>query len=136
MNFAELGAYLDRMEGTRSRKELVQTLAEIYTKTSPDEIAPVTYLIQGRLAPFFEPIEIGMGEKLVMAAIAAASGTAPEEVTRLFATLGDLGLVAAKLCGTPATPVPSITEVHSRLMEIAGSSGSGSVVKKRTIFAI
>ena len=70
MKFAELGQYLDRMEGTRSRNELVKFLSELYSKASPDEIEPLTYLIQGRLAPFFEPIEVGMGEKLVMAAIA------------------------------------------------------------------
>lgn len=135
MTFAELSRYLDRMEGTRSRKELVQTLAELYSKTSPGEIQPVTYLIQGRLAPFFEPIEIGMGEKLVMAAIAEASGKAPAEVSHLFDTLGDLGLVAERLSGKPSAKAPSITEVHARLMEIAGSSGPGSVVKKRTVFA-
>src|SRR6185295_2019390 len=93
MTFAELSTYLDRMEGTRSRNELVKTLAELYTRTSPDEIQPATYLIQGRLAPFFEPVEIGMGEKLVMAAIGQAAGFPIQEVTQRFNSLGDLGLV-------------------------------------------
>ena len=53
MNFATVGQYLDRLESTRSRKELVQTLADLYAKASADEIQPLTYLIQGRLAPFF-----------------------------------------------------------------------------------
>src|SRR5215470_10364282 len=97
MNFAEVSAHLDRMEGTRSRKELVQTLAELYTKASADEIQPLTYLIQGRLAPFFEPIELGMGEKLVIAAIAQASGRPAADVTKLYDRLGDLGLVAAEV---------------------------------------
>jgi len=55
MTFAELSTYLDRLESTRSRNELVKTLAELYAKTSPEEIQPLTYLIQGRLVPFFEP---------------------------------------------------------------------------------
>ena len=37
MTFAELSKYLDRMEGTRSRNELVRALAEMFTKASPDE---------------------------------------------------------------------------------------------------
>jgi DNA ligase 1 len=135
MTFAELSTYLDRMEGTRSRNELVKALAELYTKTSPDEIEPVTYMIQGRLAPFFEPIEIGMGEKLVLAAIAQAADKPPPEVTALFNKQGDLGLVAESLSRHGAAATPSIREAHSRLLEIAGSSGAGSVEKKRTLFA-
>ncbi|HKW60054.1 MAG TPA: ATP-dependent DNA ligase [Candidatus Dormibacteraeota bacterium] len=135
MTFAELSKYLDRMEATRSRKELVQALAELYTKASPDEIQPVSYLIQGRLAPFFEPVEIGMGERLVIAAIAEASGRPADEVSRMFGTLGDLGLVAQKLSTKPSARRPSIAGVHSQLAEIAASSGPGSVVKKRTLFA-
>src|SRR5215471_4583550 len=73
MTFAEVSEYLDRMEATRSRNELVKNLAELYSEASAEEIRPITYLIQGRLVPFFEPIEIGMGEKLVIAAIAQAS---------------------------------------------------------------
>ena len=72
MTFAELSGYLDRLESTSSRNELVKTLAELYTKSSADEIEPLTYLIQGRLVPFFEPVEIGLGEKLAIAAIAQA----------------------------------------------------------------
>lgn len=135
MTFTELSAYLDRMEATHSRNELVRTLSELYAKASMEEIQPVTYLIQGRLAPFFEPIEIGMGEKLVIAAIAEASGGPAAATSKLFDTLGDLGLVAEKLSARPTGKAPSIVEVHSRLMEIAASSGAGSVEKKRGLFA-
>jgi DNA ligase-1 len=135
MTFAELSKYLDRMEATRSRKELVQTLADLYKNVSAEEIQPVTYLIQGRLAPFFEPIEIGMGEKLVLAAIAQAAGRPVAEVSKLYDRLGDLGLVAAGVSGQPGGKGPSITHAHSQLMEIAAASGAGSVEKKRTIFA-
>jgi DNA ligase-1 len=135
MKFAELGQYLDRMEGIRSRNELVKSLSELYSKASPDEIQPLTYLIQGRLAPFFEPIEIGMGEKLVMAAIAEGSGRPIAEVSRLYDTLGDLGLVAADVSSKASGKAPSIIEVHSRLTQISAAAGAGSVERKRTTFA-
>ena len=135
MTFADLSRYLDRMEGTRSRKELVQALAELYASASADEIQPLTYLIQGRLAPFFEPIEIGMGEKLVMAAIAQASGRPQQEVTTLYDQLGDLGVVAEKVSTSSGARAPSIIEAHARLLEIAAAAGQGSVEKKRGIFA-
>ena len=135
MTFSELSGYLDRLESTSSRNELVKTLAELYTKSSADEIQPLTYLIQGRLVPFFEPIEIGLGEKLVIAAIAQAFDTPPDEVTKLFGRLGDLGIVAATLSAHGSNAALPITEVHARLMEIALASGAGSVEKKRSPFA-
>jgi DNA ligase-1 len=135
MTFAELSGYLDRMESTSSRTELVKTLAELYTKSSPDEIQPLTYLIQGRLVPFFEPIEIGLGEKLVIRAIAQAFGKPTDEVAKLFGRLGDLGQVASTLSAHGSSTALPITEVHERLMEIAVASGAGSVEKKQSQFA-
>ena len=135
MTFPELSGYLDRLESTTSRNDLVKTLAELYTKTSPDEIQPLTYLIQGRLVPFFEPVEIGLGEKLVVAAIAQAFGTPLDDVAKLFGRVGDLGLVAAQLAGHGSSSALPVTEVHARLMDIAGAAGAGSVEKKRSLFA-
>jgi len=132
---SELSGYLDRLESTSSRNELVKALAELYTKSSPDEIQPLTYLIQGRLVPFFEPVEIGLGEKLVIAAIAQAFGTPIDEVAKLFGQIGDLGQVAAKLSAHGSSAALPLSEVHARLMEIAGAAGAGSVEKKRTLFA-
>ena len=75
MKFSELAASLDQMEATSSRNELVRILSEVYRASSVEELEPITYLIQGRLAPFFEPVEIGLGQGLLMTAIAAAYGT-------------------------------------------------------------
>src|SRR5690349_4980830 len=135
MTFAELAGYLDRMESTSSRNELVRTLAEIYEKSSADEIQPITYLIQGRLVPFFEPVEIGLGDRLVISAIAQAFDRPVDEVDRLFGKVGDLGLVAAQLSARKKGASVSVSEVHARLTEIAGASGTGSVEKKRSLFA-
>jgi len=135
VTFAELSGYLDRLESTSSRNELVKTLAELYARSSADEIQPLTYLIQGRLVPFYEPIEIGLGEKLVIAAIAQAFATPPDEVATLFGRLGDLGQVAATLSAHGSNSGLPVAEVHARLMEIAVASGAGSVEKKRSLFA-
>ncbi len=55
MKFSELAANLDRMEATSKRNELVSILSEVYRASVLVELEPITYLIQGRLAPFFEP---------------------------------------------------------------------------------
>lgn len=135
MTFSQLAEYLDRMESTSSRNELVKTLSEIYQESSADEIEPITYLIQGRLVPFFEPVEIGLGEKLVIASIAQAFARPGDEVAKLFDQLGDLGLVAERLAPKKTASKISVGDVHARLTVIAEAAGAGSVEKKRSLFA-
>src|SRR5260370_13182583 len=97
VKFAELAASLDRMEATNSRNELVRILSEVYRACSVDELEPITYLIQGRLAPFFEPVEIGLGERLLITAIAAAYSIPKEDVTNLTRTTTTLGVTSLRL---------------------------------------
>ena len=135
MKFSELAAYLDQLEATNSRNELVRILSELYRACSTDEIEPTTYLIQGRLAPFFEPVEIGLGERLLITAMATAYGMAKEDVTKAYRQSGDLGLTAQALAPKTRRNVPSVVEVHRRLWEIAGTSGEGSLKGKIDLFA-
>jgi len=135
MTFSELATYLDQLEATSSRNELVRILAEAYKACSVEEIEPITYLIQGRLAPFFEPVEMGLGERLLMSAIAMAYGTSKEDVTKTYKQTGDLGLTAMSLGPKTRDETPSAIEVHQRLREIAGLSGEGSLKAKLDLFA-
>jgi DNA ligase-1 len=130
VKFAELAANLDLMEATSGRNELVRILSEVYRASSVDELGPITYLIQGRLAPFFEPVEIGLGERLLITAIATAYGAHKEEVTKLNRQIGDLGVTAQRLAPTPKRKSPSVVEVHQRLSQIAAAGGAGSQQEK------
>jgi DNA ligase-1 len=134
MKFADLAANLDRMEGTKSRNELVRILADVYQASTTDELGPITYLIQGRLAPFFEPVEIGLGERLLINAVAAAYEVPKVEVVKLNKQAGDLGLTAQRLAPAGNRETPGVGDVHRRLSEIAAASGEGSQQKKLEIF--
>ncbi|HKF19657.1 MAG TPA: ATP-dependent DNA ligase [Candidatus Dormibacteraeota bacterium] len=135
MKFSELAEYLDQLEATNSRNALVRILSEVYRACSVDEIEPITYLIQGRLAPFFVPVEIGLAERLLVSAMAMAYGTPKEEVTKLYRQLGDLGVTAQRLAPAAGRESPSVPEVHQRLLEIARTSGAGSLQRKLDLFA-
>ena len=130
MKFSELAASLDQMEATSSRNELVRILSEVYRACSVDELEPITYLIQGRLAPFFEPVEIGLGERLLMAAIAVAYRVSKEEVVKLNRETGDLGITAQRLAPASRRESPSVVEVHRRMSQIAAAGGAGSQQEK------
>jgi DNA ligase-1 len=134
MTFAELAASLDQMEATKSRNELVRILSEVYRAAVPDELEPITYLIQGRLAPFFEPVEIGLGERLLMTSLGLAYDVPKEEVAKLNRQTGDLGLTTQRLAPASHRESPSVVEVHQRLSQIAASSGAGSQQQKLDVF--
>jgi len=136
LEFARLAHSFEKLEKTSSRLALIAILAELFRSIdSPDEIAKVCYLVQGRVAPFFEALEIGMAEKTVARAIAYHS--TPEHVFTLYATLGDLGLVAEQ-ASKEAGIVPQvlhIDDVFQGLKTIAQTAGKGTVEKRIALLA-
>ena len=74
MEFSTLADSFDKMESTRKRLELTQYLVELFEKTPPEIIAKIVYLLQGKLRPDFEGIELGVAEKLAIRAISKSSG--------------------------------------------------------------
>jgi DNA ligase-1 len=130
MEFSAFARQLDVIEQTSKRNQLVELLADLFRQTEPDEIQSMVYLCQGRLVPFFVPLEIGMGEKMVAQAIAGANQTAREEVLDLYGKMGDLGLVAQRLSTGVNDSGINVLNVHKRLLEIATTSGEGSIEKK------
>src|SRR3989304_7828463 len=129
MKFLELAEYFEKLENTSSRIELTQILSEMLKKVSADEIEKVAYLLQGRVVPFFEPIEIGMADKTVIQALGRTFGVEIGQVNKLNSQLGDLGLVAERLSNQrPATRDQLlVSDVYEGLLEIATTSGVGSV---------
>jgi DNA ligase-1 len=126
VKFRELASSLDQMETTSKRNELVRILSDVYRASLVEELGPITYLIQGRLAPFFEPLEIGLGERLLITAITAAYGVPKEEVSKLNRQVGDLGVTVQRMAPASQSESPSVADVHQRLVQIAGAGGAGS----------
>src|SRR3990167_5812370 len=135
MKFSEFANYLDKLEATSSRLSLIETLSELFKKTPALEIEKTVYLIQGRIAPFFAPIEIGMAEKSVAASIAIAYGGSKEDATRLFNKLGDMGKVAFELAAGSKGSEITVSEVFEILTQIAGTSGAGTVEKRQNLLS-
>lgn len=138
MKFASLAAYFEKLETTSSRLELIQILSDLFKSSDdPQEISEICYLVQGRIAPFYEPIEIGMADRMVTQSIAQAYGTDKETVWHQYQKVGDIGLVAQEfsLKFKAHSAKLSVEEVFNRLTQIAHMSGEGSVEKKITALA-
>jgi DNA ligase-1 len=144
MKFTELTQYFEKLEKTSSRLSLIEILSELFKKTPAQEIEKIVYLIQGRLAPFFMPIEIGMAEKTVAQALANAYELSREDVLKNYQRLGDMGLAAYELAknskfihsaSSGQNSQLTVTEVVNILLEIANTKGNGTVEKRQILLS-
>jgi DNA ligase-1 len=133
VEFARLAHTFEELEQTSSRLALIELLTELFRAIErPLEIEQVCYLVQGRVAPFYVALEMGMAEKSVARSLATAAHTTPEHVEALYATLGDLGLVAGQVMGEAGAVSTdlSIEEIFQGLKAIAQTSGKGATEHK------
>src|SRR6266849_1864194 len=128
LSFAVLAQCFEQLEHTSSRKQLTTLLAELLRQVEADEVAEVSYLLQGRVAPLYEPVEFGLGERSIEKAVGQAYGVEPTEVRRRDAIAGDVGLVVAELAaaaGSGETADRPVRQVFAELRALADLSGSG-----------
>lgn len=141
MKFAELCSFLDRLEATSGRIEKTNILAEIFRRVGGEEAGITVYMLLGKLAPDYEGVEVGLGEKMIIRAISTASGASRESVEKLYEQLGDLGLVAKRLLESKRGVTLldylggqklslSVGDVYAELMKIAKTTGEGSQDEK------
>src|SRR6185437_6517629 len=136
MTFATLASFFEKLEKTSSRLTLIEILSQLFKVVqSEKEIEELIYLVQGRVAPFFAPIEIGMADKMVAQSIAQAYGITREDVWQEFDHLGDMGLAVMHFAKKHHDSQISVSEVFTILSEIAEIRGDGSVEKKITLLA-
>ena len=131
MEYSILAESFKKMESTRKRLELTQFLVELFEKTPHEVISKIAYLLQGKLRPDFEGIEIGIAEKLAMKAISKSSGIAIKKIEEEYTKGGDLGHAAAiileqKTQTTFLMESITVERVYETLFKIAKLEGSGS----------
>ena len=131
MEFSILVDSFYKMESTRKRLELTQLLVELFEKTPNEIISKITYLIQGKLRPDFEGIELGVAERIAMKSISKSSGIPMKKIETEYRKGGDLGKAAATILEQKTQTtflVEDITveRVYETLFKIAKLEGSHS----------
>ena len=119
------------MEQTSSRLALTDYLVALLKKTPPGIIDKVTYLIQGKLYPDYEGIELGLAEKMAIRAIASSSGKDQSQIEKIYQKTGDLGDAAgeamkSKSQSTFFSEPMTVERVYTTFDRIARTAGSGS----------
>lgn len=136
MRFKDVAGVFDKVESKSGRIEMTDILAELFKKASSEEIEKLTYFVQGVVAPPHEGIDLGMGERFAVEAIASATGYTGKEVDKDFKKSGDLGETAEEFLKKKKQQSLgrgeiTILSLHKALIKIAETSGTGSSELKK-----
>ena len=131
MKFSLVAETLKIMESTTKRLELTQYLVDLFKKTPPEIISRVVYLLQGKLRPDHEGIELGVAEKIAIKAVSKSAGIPVKRIESAYQQTGDLGQAAAKILEqktqtTFLTEDITVERVYDTLYKIAELEGSRS----------
>jgi len=131
MKFSVLSDSLEKMESTTKRIELTDILVELLKNTHASIISKVIYLIQGKIRPNFEGVELGIAEKLVIRAISKSSGITIKKIEDDYNDGGDLGKTGANILRqktqtTFTAETITLERVYDTLLKISKLEGKGS----------
>ena len=131
MKFSIISDAFQQMEATTKRLELTDILVKLIQEIPEDVIAKAIYLIQGKLRPNFEGVELGIAEKLVMRAMSKSSGIPLKKIEDDYNKGGDLGQTAEnilqqKIQTTFASEIITLEKVYETLFKISNLEGKGS----------
>jgi DNA ligase 1 len=121
------------MEQTASRLILTNYLVSLFKKTPAKIIDKVVYLIQGKLHPDYEGIELGIAEKMALRALSLSSGAEMASILELYRKTGDIGDTAREIMSSKKSintyfskKMMTVERVYSTLDKIARTTGTGS----------
>lgn len=135
MDFSIIAEIFEDMEKTKSRLLLIDHLVDLLKKTPNNTIKKIVYLLQGKIYPSFEGIELGLAEKLTIKAIAESTGITVKEVEEIYGKIGDLGEAAREITKnkyqrTLFNEKITVERIYSTFEKIAQSIGTKSQVTK------
>uniref|UniRef100_A0A1A8JS21 DNA ligase n=1 Tax=Nothobranchius kuhntae TaxID=321403 RepID=A0A1A8JS21_NOTKU len=127
----------EKIEQDSGRLRNIETLSNLLRSVlllSPDDLLCCVYLCLNQLGPAYLGMELGVGEMVLMKAVAQATGRQLDKIKSEAQEKGDLGLVAEssrsnqRMMFQPA----SLTAggVFRKLKEIASMSGNSAMNKK------
>lgn len=130
MQLRVLAEALARLEAGGRRLQAIDVLAGLFARVPPSELDAIVYLVQGQLRPAYEGVEFGVGERLLLRALAQAYDSGEAALARRLRRLGDLGLVAESLAEAPPRRRLTVAQTYDALLAVARASGPGAVERK------
>eukprot|EP00878_Enallax_costatus_P010738 GHUV01011215.1.p1 GENE.GHUV01011215.1~~GHUV01011215.1.p1 ORF type:complete len:820 (+),score=334.68 GHUV01011215.1:667-3126(+) len=136
--YAFLAETFQTIAGTTKRLEIISCLTAAFRAilaSTPADLLPAVYLCTNRVAPAHTGTELGVGDSILIKALAQSTGRKESSIKADYESTGDLGSVAAACRGQQRTmfPAPPLTiaGVLKTFREIAKASGQSSQERKR-----
>lgn len=138
MEYSRLVEVYEQLEATSKRLEKTGIIAEFLRKAS--DVQSMMLLLQGKVFSSHDERKIGVAAKLVVKAIAFATGARSSEVEKKWKSLGDLGetakeIVAGKRQETLFKHELTVKKVSQNLTKLSLQEGKGSVEQKINVIA-
>ncbi|KAK3795197.1 hypothetical protein RRG08_056260 [Elysia crispata] len=135
--YLALARTLELIENETARLKMIEIMCNFFRSVivlSPSDLLQCVYLCLNRLAPAYMGVELGIGDTVLMKAIAQATGRNVDKIKEDAQEKGDLGLVAESSRSTQrmmfTPPKLTVSTVFSKLKDIASMTGNASMNKK------
>ncbi|KAJ3416404.1 tRNA ligase [Chytridiales sp. JEL 0842] len=135
--YSALCKTFEEIEATTKRLEITEYLTKFFVhviQLSPDSLLECLYLCLNKICPEYEGKELGLGESILVKAIANATGRGAAKIKSEVEELGDLGTVAqnskSKQMTLGTTSLLNVSKVFKTLKEISNFTGNASQAKK------
>ncbi|KAG0413466.1 hypothetical protein HPB47_009388 [Ixodes persulcatus] len=135
--YLALAKTFEKIDSISARLKMVEVLRNFFRSVmalSPDDMVLAVYLCLNKLAPDYQGVELGVGESLLVKALAEATGRTPDKIKAEVAVKGDLGLVAESSRTNQrlmfAPPPLTLSAVFTKLKAIAEMTGNSVQTKK------
>ncbi len=128
MLFIEVAKYYERIEATSGRLEMIDYLKKLFLEAPPEILDKIVYLTLGSIAPAYEGVELGVGEKLLLKALSMATGISQDKLEAKYPELGDVGKLAEwavenKVAQSFFTEDLTVNRVFDTLRKVAEITG-------------
>jgi DNA ligase 1 len=140
MDYSVLAETYEKLEKIPSKLKKTDILAELFEKTSANDLSRVVLLCQGMVYPKYQMMELGVAVQMMIRAIAKAAGFTVAQVEEKFKKTGDLGLTAEECIksrkqSTLLKKKLTLDFVFDNLRKLATITGHGSQDRKLSMIS-
>src|SRR3989338_4853346 len=140
MDYKVLVETYEKLESTSKRLEKTYYIAELLKNTSKEDLPKVVLLLQGKAFPNWDERKIGIASRLVIKAIAVATGISSLKIEQEWKKTGDLGTVAENIIKTKKQSTLfsqklTVAKVFDNVRKLSEMEGSGSVERKLALIS-
>ena len=135
MNFNDLSLKLDEISQNSGLLRKVDIISELLSNSHEKDITNIIYILQGKFAPEYEKIKLGISNKLILKSLSKVSGIDMGIIEKMWADVGDIGqlsydIIKSKKQNNLFNDKLMTSELIEQLNKMSKLEGKGSTEEK------